>query len=346
MKATQAYLNQIGRQLKGLQISNGGPIIMLQLENEYGAYGNDKNYLTNLQKMLLSAGFTVPLFAADNPEDKMYTNAMLPGVTHVVNFGEVYNMQPDTAFNILARRQKNAPAMSGEYWTGWFTSWGDSAFAKPKFDVQKRDIEYMLRTGKSFNAYMVHGGTNFGFTAGGNAWWGKYVPYITSYDYAAPISEGGLPTERALAIRELIKKYSAEAIPDYPAPTRVITIPAINMTSTAPLWENLPKAIFSVQPKSMEDYGQNFGYILYRTKLTGTRSGLLRVKELHDYATVFLNGKKLGTLDRMKNIDTIRVPNVEGETVTLEILVAALGRNNYGDRMLNEKKRHYRVCFL
>ncbi len=338
MMATQAYINQLGMQLKGLQISNGGPIIMVQLENEYGAYANDKNYLAGLQTMLRKAGFTVPLFAADNPEDKMYKNAMLPGVTHVVNFGEVYNMQPDTAFAILERHQKNAPPMSGEYWTGWFTSWGDKKFAEPKFDIQKRDIEYMLSTGKSFNAYMIHGGTNFGFTAGGNAWWGKYMPYITSYDYAAPISEGGIPTERALAIRELIKKYSTAAIPDYPAPTPVINIPEIEMQAAASLWNNLPKPIFSVQPKSMEEYGQNFGYILYRTKLTGTRSGLMRVKELHDYATVFLNGKFVGNLDRMKNIDTIRIPNIEGETVTLEIMVAALGRNNYGDRMLNERK--------
>jgi beta-galactosidase len=338
MKLTQQYLNQLGKQLKGLQINNGGPIIMVQLENEYGAYANDKNYLNTLQNMLVAAGFTVPLFGADNPEDKMYLNAMMPNVTHVVNFGEVYNMLPDTAFNILARHQKNAPPMSGEYWTGWFTSWGDAAFANPKFDIQKRDIEYMVSTGKSFNAYMIHGGTNFGFTAGGNAWWGKYVPYITSYDYAAPISEGGIPTERALAIREIIKKHATHTIPDYPVPTPVINIPAIQMQSAASLWDNLPKGIFSVQPKSMEEYGQNFGYILYRTKLIGTRSGLLHVKELHDYATVFLNGKFIGNLDRLKNIDTIRIPKIESSEAVLEIMVAGLGRNNYGDRMLNEKK--------
>ena len=338
MKATQTYLNRLGKELKGLQINNGGPIIMVQLENEYGTAGNDKIYLQHLENIIRIAGFTVPLFAADNPEDKMYINDKMPGVMPVVNFGEVYTMLPDTAFKILDKHKSTGPEMSGEYWTGWFTPWGDKAFADPKFDIQKRDIEYMLRTGKSFNCYMIDGGTNFGFTAGGNNWYEKYQAYITSYDYAAPISEGGIPTERALAIRELIKKYATWKIPDYPASTPVISISSIEMKSTASLWNNLPKGIFSVQPESMENYGQNFGYILYRTKLTGTRSGLMHVKELNDYATVFLNGKLIGTLYRMKKIDTIRIPYVEGDNVILEILVAALGRNNYCDRMLDNRK--------
>jgi len=338
MKATEKYLNRLGKELKGLQINNGGPIIMVQLENEYGAYGNDKNYLIELKKMLRKAGFSVPFFGADNPENKMLVNSQLPDIMQVVNFGEIYNMLPDSAFKMLSKNQGSGPEMSGEYWTGWFTGWGDKKMANPDFNIQKRDIEWMLRTGKSFNCYMIHGGTNFGFTAGGNAWWGKYQPYITSYDYAAPISEGGVPTERAFAIKNLIKKYATWDIPDYPAPTPVIEIPAFNMESTASLWNNLPKGIFSVQPKSMEEFGQNFGYILYRTKLTGTRSGLMKVKELHDYATVFLNGKLLGTLDRLKNIDTIRIPEISEKEVVLEILVHALGRNNYGDRMLSERK--------
>lgn len=339
MKATEKYLNRLGKELKTLQINYGGPIIMVQLENEYGAFGNDKNYLKALQKLLRKAGFTVPLFSADNPESKMYVNAQLNDVKHVVNFGAIYNMLPDAAFKVLSQHQSNFPEMSGEYWTGWFTSWGDTSFANPSFDIQKRDIEWMLKNGKSFNCYMIHGGTNFGFTAGANAWWGKYQPYITSYDYAAPISEGGIPTERALVIRELIKKYATWNIPDYPAPKPVIEVPSVNMKFTASLWSNLPESIFSVQPKSMEYFNQNSGYILYRTKLTGTRSGLMRVKDLHDYATVFLNGKLIGTLDRIKNIDTIRLPEIKDEgELTLEILVAAFGRNNYGDRMLEERK--------
>jgi beta-galactosidase len=186
---------------------------------------------------------------------------------------------------------------------------------------------------------MIHGGTNFGFTAGANAWWGKYQPYITSYDYKAPISEGGIPTENALAIRKLIKQYATWDIPDYPDPKPLIEVPVIQLKQTASLWNNLPKANFSVQPKSMEYFNQNSGYILYRTKLTGTRSGLLQVKELHDYATVFLNGKLLGTLDRTKQIDTISLPQINvTEPLILEILVAAYGRNNYGDRMLEERK--------
>ena len=338
MKAAEKYLMRLGTELKGLQINAGGPIIMVQLENEYGAYGNDTRYLTALKLLLKKAGFTVPLFSADNPEDKMYINSQLPDVKHVVNFGEIYHMLPDTAFGILSKHQTYFPEMCGEYWTGWFTTWSDKKFATPNFDIQKRDIEWMLKTGKSFNCYMIHGGTNFGFMAGANNWGNRYMPYITSYDYESPISEGGIPTERAFAIRDVIKQYATWSIPDYPSPKPVIEIPPIKMEATASLWDNLPTAIFSVQPKSMENYGQNFGYILYRTILTGTRSGLMKVKELHDYATVFINGKLIGTLDRMKNIDTIRIPDVTGKTVILDILVHALGRNNYGDRMLEERK--------
>ena len=338
MKAAEKYLMRLGTELKGLQINAGGPIIMVQLENEYGAYGNDTRYLTALKLLLKKAGFTVPLFSADNPEDKMLINSQLPDVKHVVNFGEIYHMLPDTAFGILSKHQNYFPEMCGEYWTGWFTTWSDKKFATPNFDIQKRDIEWMLKTGKSFNCYMIHGGTNFGFMAGANNWGNRYMPYITSYDYESPISEGGIPTERAFAIRDVIKQYATWSIPDYPSPKPVIEIPPIKMEATASLWDNLPTAIFSVQPKSMENYGQNFGYILYRTTLTGTRSGLMKVKELHDYATVFINGKLIGTLDRMKNIDTIRIPDVTGKTVILDILVHALGRNNYGDRMLEERK--------
>jgi len=338
MKAAEKYLMRLGTELKGLQINAGGPIIMVQLENEYGAYGNDTRYLTALKLLLKKAGFTVPLFSADNPEDKMLINSQLPDVKHVVNFGEIYHMLPDTAFGILSKHQNYFPEMCGEYWTGWFTAWSDKKFATPNFDIQKRDIEWMLKTGKSFNCYMIHGGTNFGFMAGANNWGNRYMPYITSYDYESPISEGGIPTERAFAIRDVIKQYATWSIPDYPSPKPVIEIPPIKMEATASLWDNLPTAIFSVQPKSMENYGQNFGYILYRTTLTGTRSGLMKVKELHDYATVFINGKLIGTLDRMKNIDTIRIPDVTGKTVILDILVHALGRNNYGDRMLEERK--------
>jgi len=338
MKATGKYLMRLGQELKGLQIQNGGPIIMVQLENEYGAIGNDTHYLLALKNLLRKAGFTVPLFSADNPEDKMYINSHLDGVKHVVNYGANYNMLPETVFEILDRNQSNFPGMSGEYWTGWFTAWGDKKFANPDFNIQKRDIEWMLKNGKSFNCYMADGGTNFGFTAGANAWYNRYQAYITSYDYAAPISEGGIPTERALAIRDMIKQYATWKIPEYPSPLPVIDIPEIKMESSTSLWNNLPKPVFAPQTKSMEELGQNFGYVLYRTKLTGTRSGLMQVHELHDYATVFINGKKIGTLDRFKGIDTISIPKVEGKEVTLEILVAAYGRNNYGDRMINDKK--------
>ncbi len=338
MRETEKYLMRLGKELKGLQINNGGPIIMVQLENEYGAYGNDTHYLLALKNLIRKAGFSVPVFSADNPEEKMYINSSLPGVKHVVNFGAIYNILPETAFEILDRHQGNFPDMSGEYWTGWFTAWGNKKFADPDFSLQKRDIGWMLKNGKSFNCYMADGGTNFGFTAGANAWYGKYVPYVTSYDYAAPISEGGIPTERALTIRNLIKKYATWNIPPYPLPLPVITVPEIKMKYAASLWDNLPKPVFAAQTKSMEELGQNFGYILYRTKLTGTRSGLMQVHELHDYATVFVNGKKIGMLDRTQGIETITIPKVEGTEVTLEILVAAYGRNNYGDRMIDDKK--------
>lgn len=338
MQQTEKYLVRLGQEVKALQIQHGGPIIMVQLENEYGAYGNDKTYLNALKGILRKAGFTVPLFSADNPEDKMFQNTLLPEVGHVVNFGAISNTTPDRAFAMVTNYHPGFAQMCGEYWTGWFTGWGHKTWANPDFAIQKRDLEWMLQNNKSFNCYMVHGGSNFGFYAGANNWWGKYEPYITSYDYAAPISEAGIPTERAYAIRQLIQKYTSQTLPDYPSPQPTIEIPSFQMDASAALWENLPQPVRSAQPQSMEMYGQHYGYILYRTKLAGTRSGLMKVKGLQDYATVFLNGTYIGTLDRMNNRDTLRLPEVkEGEPV-LEILVHALGRNNYGDRMVEERK--------
>jgi beta-galactosidase len=191
---------------------------------------------------------------------------------------------------------------------------------------------------KSFNLYMFNGGTNFGFTTGAN--YGKsYEPDVTSYDYDAPVNEMGQPTPKYFAMRKAIRDLlpANEKLPDVPKITSSITIPAIHFKKSVSLMDALPEPVNIAQPKPMEELGQDYGYILYRTRLLGATHGLLKIVGLHDYATVFLDGKFIGTMDRSMNIDTLTVPAMSEPHPTLDVLVAAMGRINFGDRIIDRK---------
>jgi beta-galactosidase len=336
LKATEKYIDQLAKEVRPLLVTNGGPIIMVQLENEYGAYGNDKEYLGELRDIFLKAGFNVPLYAADNPPKRILDNAYLPGVTPVVNFGATTFEKARANFKEL-NYYGNIPQMSGEFWTGWFTPWGQQKLAVTDWQKQKENIQFMLDSGKSFNLYMIHGGTNFGFTAGAMDGDKGFEPDITSYDYDAPINEMGQPTQKCLELRSMLQKYSNTPLPEYPSPLPIIEIPEIRFESEASLWNNLPAPKRSYRPVTMESLDQYAGYILYRTNLKGLRSGLLKVKDLHDYATVFINQKYIGSLDRIKKVDSLNISGIKDGDV-LDILVEALGHTNYSKLMNTDRK--------
>lgn len=337
LSVTEKYIYRLAKEVKQLQITNGGPIIMVQLENEYGAFGSDKEYLTALKNILLKAGFNVPIFSADNPPKKVLDNAVLPGVTPVLNFGPTTVDKVSENFKLLDN-YGNIPQMCGEFWTGWFTAWGQEKLAVTDWAKQKADIQFMLDSGKSFNLYMIHGGTNFGFTAGANDGGKGFEPDITSYDYDAPINEVGEPTAKCLELKSMLQKYSSTKLPDYPAPLPVIEIREIKFEFQASLWENLPKPKASIRPVSMETLDQYSGYILYRTTVPNLGSGLLKVKELHDHATVFVDGKYVGSLDRINKTDSINISSTKNKNITLDILVETFGHTNYGKKMNDDRK--------
>lgn len=334
MEVARRYIARVGRELAPLQITRGGPIILLQVENEYGSYGNDKVYLAELERAFRGAGFTIPFFTSDGSDASQLEAGTLGNALPVVNFGGGAERQ----FAALEKYRNGIPQMCGEFWCGWFTHWGELRWGGADMSKQKADIEWMLRTGKSFNLYMVHGGTNFGFTAGAN-FSDHYQADVTSYDYDAPIDEAGRPTEKFMILRDMIRTYVPEdgQRPALPTPIPLRAIPTITMTSMSSLLTHLPRPVGSVQPRSMETFGQSAGLILYRTRLLGPRSGKLTITDLHDYAVVFINGAPLGTIDRGKNENSIVIPATGDRESTLDILVEAMGRINFGPRMIDRK---------
>ena len=334
MEAVRRYLVRVGRELAGLQIGRGGPIMLVQVENEYGSYGNDKVYLAELENMYREAGFTVPFTTSDGSDITQLEAGTLHNAVPLVNFGG----GAEEEFANLARFRTGIPAMCGEYWCGWFTHWGDPQWGGADIGKQRTDIEWMLKTGKSFNLYMFHGGTNFGFTAGAN-FTDRYLSDVTSYDYDAPLDEAGRARDKYFVLRDLIREFTpgTEKFPELPNPLPTIDLPALTPGEKAPLFANLPSPVGSVQPRSMETFGQNHGFIMYRSRLIGPKSGKLVIVEPHDYALVFANGKRVGIIDRHKGETSITLPPAGGGEVTLDILVEAMGRVNFGPKLLDRK---------
>ncbi|HOW86073.1 MAG TPA: beta-galactosidase [Candidatus Aminicenantes bacterium] len=333
LAACESYILRLGDVLGELQIGRGGPVIMVQVENEYGSYGNDRDYLQALQGFWERAGLEVPLYTADGATPHMLEAGSLPGAA--------IGLDPGTSekdFAEAERLRRGVPVFCSELYPGWLTHWGEP-WAKVGTEEFLPELRWLLDHGKSFSLYMFHGGTNFGFTAGAN-FGDRYQPDVTSYDYDAPLDEAGRPRPKYFAIRDLLARYQPKgaALPDPPEPLPAIAVPAVGFDESASVFDNLPPAVRSAQPGPMESYGQNQGFILYRTRLLGHRGGKLAVTDLHDYATVFVDGRLAGAIDRTKGEATgLEIPKAEPANETLDILVEAMGRINYGPRLLDRK---------
>jgi len=326
------YIEKIAGIIRPLQAANGGPILMLQIENEYGSYGNDRPYLETLKGMWEKAGIVVPFWTADGATPYMLEAGSLPGCA--------IGLDPAAGEKEFAEAEKlgrNVPVFCSELYPGWLTHWGEP-WARAETADTLKDLRWLLDNKKSFSLYVLHGGTNFGFWAGANM--GKaYQPDVTSYDYDAPINERGEPTPKYFAIRELLAKYQPQGVllPNPPAPLPAVDIPEIGFVEWAGLFENLPAPSHAPQPKPMEAFGQNHGFILYRTTLVGHHSGKLAIWDLHDYANVYVDGKFLGTLDRAKGENAIEIPKNEPPAQRLEILVEGMGRINFSQYLIDRK---------
>lgn len=333
LERTRLFMNEIGKQLAGLQISRGGNIIMVQVENEYGSYATDKVYIANIRDAVKAAGFTdVPLFQCDWSSN--FQNNALDDLIWTVNFGTGANI--DEQFKKLKEVRPNTPLMCSEFWSGWFDHWGRKHETRDA-ETMVAGIRDMLDRNISFSLYMTHGGTTFGHWGGANS--PAYSAMCSSYDYDAPISEAGWTTPKYFMLRDLLAKYMGpgEKQSEVPAPYPVIEIPEFSLKEVAPLFDNLPAPKTSHDIKPMEQFDQGWGAILYRTTMPAVAEGTsLVITELHDWAQVYANGKLLARLDRRRGQNSIKLPALPAGT-QLDILVEAMGRVNF-DIAIHDRK--------
>ena len=328
LDAARVYLKEVGRVLGPWQITHGGPILMVQVENEYGSYGKDAAYMGTMRQTLLDSGFDVPLFACNPPGD--LKNGYRADLFPVVNFGA----DPAGGFKALRGILPKGPLMCGEFYPGWFDTWGAPHHLGNTTNYL-RDLAYMLDAGASFSIYMAHGGTTFGLWSGADH---PFKPDTSTYDYDAPISEAGWTTEKFFQTRELFAKHllPGETIPDPPPKNPVIAIAPAAAAQCAPVFASLPSPKTDARPGAMESYGQGYGCILYRTVLPPGPAATLAAEAIHDYGFVYLDGERAGFMDRRNRSFKVRLPERKNPA-TLDVLVEAVGRVNFGQEIHDHK---------
>ncbi len=338
----RVYINQLADQVRNLQITKGGPIVMVQAENEFGSYVAQrkdipldvhKKYSAQIRQILIDAGFDIPMFTSDG--SWLFEGGVIEGALPTANGEDDVNKLRKV---VDQYHGGVGPYMVAEFYPGWLDHWNEP-FVKVSPESTVKQTKKYLDAGVSFNYYMVHGGTNFGFTSGANYNNDRNIqPDLTSYDYNAPISEAGWATPKYNAIRDLMKQYVKYDVPAVPERIPVISIPNIQLTNTV----NLFDIIDSEQPvendtlMTFEDMGQGYGYMLYRRRFNQPISGMMHVPGIADFATVYVNGEKIGTLNRLTGKDSLEV-NIPFNS-TLDILVENFGRINYGARITANRK--------
>ncbi|MGN7297663.1 glycoside hydrolase family 35 protein [Ferdinandcohnia sp. SAFN-114] len=334
LKRVDEYYDVLLPKFKPLLCTNGGPIIAMQIENEYGSYGNDTKYLEYLRDGMVSRGMDVLLFTSDGPTDFMFQGGMIPGVLETANFGS----RPEESFAKLEEYQPNAPKMCMEFWNGWFDHWGEEHHTRNADDVADV-LDRMLGMNASVNFYMFHGGTNFGFFNGANHGKG-YEPTITSYDYDVLIDESGTPTDKFFKVREVISKYVNLEPLNLPEPIKKKAYEEVHLTQQKRLFDGLPQLsspISKTCPETMEEIGQDYGFILYTTHVSGPRPETkLNLQDVHDRALIYLDGEFKGVIERW-NEDTEILLSIPDGGATLSILVENMGRINYGPKLKDYK---------
>ena len=336
VQPARRWMAEVGRVLGSMQITHGGPILMVQVENEYGFFGEDLEYMRVMRKALLDGGFDVPLFQC-NPTNAV-AKTHIPELFSVANFGS----DPATGFKALQGVQKG-PLMCGEYYSGWFDTWGaphrrgDNARA-----IQ--DIDAMLNANGSFSLYMAHGGTTFGLWGGCDR---PFRPDTTSYDYDAPISEAGWLGEKFRTYRECLLRHLQAGESPSPAPDKmpVMAIPAFALSETAPVFANLPQqAIQDASPRPIEEYDISRGLISYKVTVPAGPAGVLEAAKVRDLAWVYVDGRMVGTMDTRYRRFSVDLPARAKDTV-VEILLYTIARVNFGVEVHDRKGLHGPVTF-
>lgn len=333
MERFEKYLSAVFEEIRPHLSTNGGNVIMLQCENEYGYYGDDKEYLKKLYKIFRDHGIDVPLFTSDGTREADLRDGTVDGCLSTLNFGS----RVEESFKAHDKLFPDSPKMCMEMWGGWFDAWGEEKHHTTSAEVYAGVVDDMLKRG-SLNMYMFIGGTNFGFTSGANHY-EKFAPDVTSYDYDAPLSECGDVTPKYLALREVIKKHTGKEPPAIPANREKKAYGKVTLDKEASLFDNLDtlsKKQFSNVPKCMEAYGQGYGYIAYVTKLNRDYDNVgLYFESLGDRAQIYVNRTLQGGVYINDDNQTINISAKAGDTLT--ILVENMGRANFGPKMMRKK---------
>lgn len=350
----ERFYRELLSRLAPLQMTKGGNIIAMQVENEYGSYGNDKEYLAFIEKLMRDCGIDCELFTSDSNWKNTLSGGSLPHIYKVLNFGS----KAKTAFNCLKDFPNDGPNMCGEFWCGWFDHWRDKHHTRNAADIAK-EVKDFLDIDANFNFYMFHGGTNFGFTAGANFTPGcPYEPTVTSYDYCALLNEWGDYTPAYHEVRKLLCEKQGVEMGELPPSPELQSIGKVKLTEGASLFENLDnigEKHRSAVPEGMEYYGQNFGMIYYETVLSGKYDmSPVSIKDVHDFGYVYFDGKQKAFIDRtkytvpnkfsLKNLilkkspedNSVMMKALDGDR-KIGVLVDTMGRVNYGARMLDRK---------
>lgn len=330
LAAIEEYYAAVAGIVAPRQVTAGGPVLMVQVENEYGAYGDDpldrrRHYLRTLATMLRGHGIDVPLFTSDQANDEHLTRGSLPELLTTANFGS----RTPERLATLRRHQPTGPLMCMEFWDGWFDSWGLHHHVTAP-DATAHDLDALLAVGASVNLYMFHGGTNFGFTSGANDK-GTYRSITTSYDYDAPLAEHGAPTAKFHALREVISRYRSvpDELPAQPGPAPELTVVLDRHVPLDEVADTLGETHRGERPPTHDDVAAWDGFVRYRTHVTAD-DRVLVAEEVRDRAVVTLDGEPVGTLDRTTHTAAVALPARAGR---LDVLVEDQGRVNYGPRI-------------
>ncbi len=332
IKYFDRYLDRLFGEIRPLLVTNGGPVIMLQCENEYGYYGDDKEYLKYLYKSYIEKGIDVPLFTSDGTSRENLLDGHIEGCMATLNFGS----RVEENFKAHDELFPDQPKMCMEMWNGWFDAWGDEKHHTTSAEDYAKVVDVMLKRG-SLNMYMFIGGTNFGFMSGANHY-ERFAPDVTSYDYDAILTECGDVTPKYYAVRDVIKKYVSEPLPEVPGNRIKKAYGKVKLTEKAGIFDNLnnlSEPVRSDVPLCMEKYGQGYGFIAYRTVLgRDYNDAKLSFESLGDRAQIYINKDLVGIVYINDSLE-IRISAKEGDILT--VLCENMGRANFGSKMMRKK---------
>ncbi|PRT73094.1 beta-galactosidase [Streptococcus anginosus] len=342
LAAVASYYDELMPRLVPHLLENGGNILMMQVENEYGSYGEDKEYLRAVRDMMLERGVTCPLFTSDGPwRAALRAGTLIEDDVFVTgNFGSKAKENFAQMQEFFDEHGKKWPLMCMEFWDGWFNRWKEPVVTRDPEELAEA-VHEVLQQG-SINLYMFHGGTNFGFMNGCSARGNIDLPQVTSYDYEALLDEQGNPTPKYFAIQQMLKKY----YPEYPQMEPLVkesfelkNIPLSEKVSLFETLEDVAQPIESLYPMKMEELGQNVGYLLYRTEAEwDADEERIRVIDARDRMQLFVDEELVVNQYQMEIGEDIFVPRQKQSTHQIDILIENMGRVNYGHKLLAESQ--------